>query len=64
MKTIAFINQKGGTGKTTTTLSVGAALSRQGYKVLLIDIDPQGNLTTSAGLKELGEYDPTVYEVL
>lgn len=64
MKTIAFINQKGGTGKTTTTLSVGAALARDGYKVLLIDIDPQGNLTTSAGLKELGDNEPTVYEVL
>lgn len=64
MSVIAFINQKGGTGKTTTTLSVGAALARDGYKVLLIDIDPQGNLTTSAGLKELADNDPTVYEVL
>ena len=64
MKILAFINQKGGTGKTTTTLSVGAALARDGYKVLLVDIDPQGNLTTSAGLKELPESEPTVYEVL
>lgn len=64
MKTIAFINQKGGTGKTTTTLSVGAALSRLGLTVLLVDIDPQGNLTTSAGLKEVPASDPTVLEVL
>lgn len=64
MKKIAFINQKGGTGKTTSTLNVGAALARDGYKVLLIDIDPQGNLTTSAGLVELLENEPTVYEVL
>lgn len=64
MKIISLINQKGGTGKTTTTLSVGSALSRAGYKVLLIDIDPQGNLTTSAGLTNLGESEPTVYEVL
>lgn len=64
MKKIAFINQKGGTGKTTSALNVGAALARDGYKVLLIDIDPQGNLTTSAGLAELAENEPTVYEVL
>jgi len=44
---IAFGLQKGGVGKTTTTLSTGASLSRMGYKVLLVDCDPQANLTTS-----------------
>lgn len=63
MKTYALCNQKGGVGKTTTTLSVGAALADQGYKVLLIDADPQGNLTISAGI-DLQDGDTTVYEVL
>ena len=63
MKILAFINQKGGSGKTTTALNVGAALSRKGKKVLLIDTDPQGNLTTSAGLEPTAE-EPTLYEVL
>jgi chromosome partitioning protein len=50
MKTIAVINQKGGVGKSTTVLSVGVGLTRKGYRVLLIDLDAQGNLsqTTSA----------------
>ncbi len=64
MKTLAFMNQKGGVGKTTTCLNVGAALSLCGFKVLLVDIDPQGDLTYSAGFDEIGDNEPTIYEVL
>src|ERR671935_761356 len=49
-KVIAFANQKGGVAKTTTTLNLGVALSERGFKVLLVDLDPQGNLTMSQGL--------------
>jgi chromosome partitioning protein len=47
---IAFANQKGGVAKTTTTLNLGVAFAEQGLRVLLIDLDPQGNLTMSQGL--------------
>ncbi len=47
---IAFANQKGGVAKTTTTLNLGVAFKEMGYRVLLIDLDPQGNLTMSQGL--------------
>ena len=50
-KTIAICNQKGGVGKTTTALNLGAGLSREGRRVLLIDSDPQSDLTTSAGIE-------------
>lgn len=49
---IAIVNQKGGTGKTTTTVNVGSALATKGYRVLLIDLDPQGNLSYSLGINE------------
>ena len=65
MRIITLLNQKGGTGKTTTAINVGAALSRCGLKCLLVDIDPQGSLTQSAGFDEyLTEDDLTTYEVL
>ena len=63
MKILIFTNQKGGTGKTTSALSVAAGLSRKGYTVLLVDLDPQGNATTAAGITP-DEEDATVYEVL
>jgi len=47
---IALANQKGGVAKTTTTLNLGVAFAEQGYRVLLVDLDPQGNLTMSQGL--------------
>ncbi|GAB3179599.1 ParA family protein [Telluribacter humicola] len=52
-KVISFFNHKGGVGKTTTTLNLGKALHLLGYNVLLIDLDPQGNLTQSLGYEEL-----------
>lgn len=57
-RTIAVANQKGGTGKTATSLSLGIALSKQGKRVLLVDTDPQGDLTKSLGWK-----DPDALEV-
>ena len=47
---LAFANQKGGVAKTTTTLNLGVAFAEKGHKVLLVDLDPQGNLTMSQGL--------------
>ena len=60
-KIIAISNHKGGVGKTTSALNIGAALQRMGKKVLLIDLDPQANLTQSLGLMD---HTPTIYEAL
>lgn len=72
MKVIAFTNQKGGVGKTTSTSNVGAALAGRGFRVLLLDLDPQANLTDDLGIKDpeqtinkalFFDADPTPYRI-
>ncbi len=64
---IALANQKGGVAKTTTTLNLGVALHEQGKRVLIIDLDPQGNLTMSQGMNpdaiERSMFDVLVHRV-
>ena len=64
MPIIAVANQKGGVGKTTSTLNLGAALKEMGKRVLLVDLDPQGSLTVAAGILDVDDVKSSIGELL
>ena len=63
-KITAICNQKGGVGKTVTTVNLGIGLAREGKKVLLVDVDPQGSLTASLGYQQPDQLEGTLADVL